>query len=326
MKALKHPLWTHIPGALLWVMMVVTFGRSWPLPDPAPVHFGGDGVPDRWGAQWEMPLIVLAVSLFAFAISIAVDEFWARQERRKRFNWASLIDEVFLGFLTATTLQYVEALESTPYQFRHSWTLTVGLVLIPVLGAVLLEILRPHRASPLTRVREDVSRLENEVATRRRSGQPWVHWESQNSRYVKWYLPIFGLGLLALGFTTWNDNRWAASAALVSGVVVLLGLSGGFRLTVTQSRIRLRAGFLGIPLLKLELKDVVDAALHDFSPLADFGGYGIRRNREMSAFFLQGDRGVKLTTARGKKYLIGSEHPDRLAAVLRAAISTSPSI
>ena len=79
-------------------------------------------------------------------------------------------------------------------------------------------------------------------------------------------------------------------------------ISGGFRLSVTETRVRLRAGSLGIPLLKLELKDVVDAAPHDFSPLADFGGYGIRRNREMSAFFLQGDRGVKLTTAKGKKY------------------------
>jgi hypothetical protein len=320
MKALKHPLWAHIPGALLWVMMAVTFWRSWPLPDPAPAHFGADGYPDRWGARWEIPLIVLVVSLVALAISITVDEFWARQERRKRFNWASPIDEVFLGFMTAMTIQYVEALETAPYLFRHSWELTGGLVLIPALGAVLLETMRPHRSSPLTEVREDVSRLEKEVASRQRAGQPWVYWESQNPRYVKWYLPIFGLGLVALGFTSWNDNRWAASGALAGGALVLLVISGGFRLSVSQTKFRLRAGYLGIPLLKLELKDVVDAASHDFSPLADFGGYGIRRNREMSAFFLQGDRGVKLITAEGKKYLIGSEHPDRLAAVLRAAI------
>jgi len=320
MKVLKHPLWTHIPGALLWVFMVVTFWRSWPLPDPAPAHFGGDGYPDRWGAQWEIPLIVLGVSLVVLGVSVAVDEFWARQERRKRFNWASTLDEVLLGLLTAMTIQYVEALETTPHLFRHSWALTGGFVLLPALGAVLLEIMRPHRPSPLAGVREDVSRLENEVASRKRSGQPWVYWESQNPRYVKWYIPIFGVGLLALGFTTWSDNRWAASAAFAAGALVLLLISGGFRLSVTETRVRLRAGFLGIPLLKLELKDVVDAAPHDFSPLADFGGYGIRRNREMSAFFLQGDRGVKLTTAKGKKYLIGSEHPDRLAAVLRAAI------
>ena len=177
MKALKHPLWTHIPGALLWVAMFVAFWRVWPLPDPAPAHFGSDGTPDRWGAQWEIPLIVLLVSLVAIAVSIAVDEFWARQEKRKRFNWASVIDEVFLGFLTAMTFQYVEALETTPHFFRHSWSLTGGLVLIAALGAVLLEIMRPHRSTTLTGVQEDVSQLETEVASRQRSGQPWVYWE-----------------------------------------------------------------------------------------------------------------------------------------------------
>jgi hypothetical protein len=264
-------------------------------------------------------VVVLVVALVAFAVSIAVDESWARQERRKRFNWASLFDEVVLGFLTAMTIQYVEVLETEPYVFHHSWPTTGGLVVIPTLGAVLLEVLRPHRSSALREDHEDVSRLENEVASRQRSGQPWAYWESQNPRYVKWYLPIFGVGLLALGLTSWNDNHWAASGALAGGLLVLL-ISGGFRLSVTQTQVRLRAGYLGIPLLNLELKDVVDAVVHEFSPLADFGGYGIRRNREMSAYFLQGDKGVKLTTKEGKNYLIGSAHPDRLAAVLRAAI------
>jgi hypothetical protein len=299
--------------------MVVAFWRARPLPDPAPAHFGGDGAPDRWGASWEVPLVVLVVSLIAFAVSIVVDEFWARQERRKRFNWASLFDEILLGFLTAMTIQYVAVLETEPYIFHHSWATTGGLVLIPALGAVLLEVLRPYRSSALKEDREDVSRLENEVASRRRSGQPWAYWESQNPRYVKLYLPIFGIGLLALGFTSWNDNHWAASGALAGGLLVLL-ISGGFRLSVNQTQVRLRAGYLGIPLLKLELKDVTDAVVHEFSPLADFGGYGIRRNREMSAYFLQGDKGVKLTTTKGRRYLIGSEHPDRLAAVLRSAI------
>lgn len=317
---LKHPLWTHVPGAFLLVALAVTFWRAWPLPDPAPVHFGGSGQPDRYGSPWEIPLIVLGVSLVAFAISIAVDEFWARQERQKRFNWASPFDEMILGFLTATSIQYAETLETTPYVFRHSWPLMGSLVLLPALAAVLLELQRPHHPSSLTTVREDASRLEHEVADRQRSGEAWAYWESQNPRYVKWYLPIFGLGLLALGVTSWNDNRWAASAALASGVVVLFVLSGGFRLSVTPERFQLRAGFLGIPLLKLHLPDIIEAKIHGFSPLADFGGYGIRRNREMSAFFLQGEEGVQLTTRQGKKYLIGSDHPDRLAAVLRAAI------
>jgi len=36
----------------------------------------------------------------------------------------------------------------------------------------------------------------------------------------------------------------------------------------------------------------------------------------MKAYFLKGDRGVKITTRAGKKYLIGSDHPERLAVVI----------
>jgi hypothetical protein len=316
---LKHPLWTHVPGALLLGVSAVAFWRAWPLPEPAPVHFGGSGHPDRWGSQWEIPFIVILVSFIALAISTAVDEFWARQERRKRFNWLSVADELFLGLMTATSIAYVETLETEPYVFHHSWALTGGFMVIAALCAVLLEVLRPFRPSARTLVQEDTKQLEQEVASRQKSGRSWFYWESQCPRYVKWYLPIFGVGLLALGITSWNDNRWASSGALAGGIVVLFLIGGGFRVSVTPRQLSLRAGLLRIPLLKLALQDITDAAVHTFSPLADFGGYGIRRNREMLAFFLQGNAGVKLTTVKGKKYLIGSEHPERLAAVIRGA-------
>jgi hypothetical protein len=38
----------------------------------------------------------------------------------------------------------------------------------------------------------------------------------------------------------------------------------------------------------------------------------------MKAYFLTGNMGVKLTLSDGKRYLIGSDHPERLAAVIKA--------
>ena len=75
-------------------------------------------------------------------------------------------------------------------------------------------------------------------------------------------------------------------------------------------------GLLGIRLLRMKTSDIASADLHNFSPLRDFGGYGIRFNKEMKAYFLNGERGVKITTRAGKKYLVGSDHPERLAAVI----------
>ncbi len=66
------------------------------------------------------------------------------------------------------------------------------------------------------------------------------------------------------------------------------------------------------------MDDIAAVEIHEFSLLKDFGGYGIRFNREMKAYYLHGTRGVKITVNGGKKYLIGSDRPEQLSTVIRA--------
>jgi hypothetical protein len=70
--------------------------------------------------------------------------------------------------------------------------------------------------------------------------------------------------------------------------------------------------------LRLKMTDITTVEKQEFSPLRDFGGYGIRMNRDTTAYFLSGNRGVRLTTVRGIKYLIGSNNADRLSEVIQA--------
>jgi hypothetical protein len=225
-----------------------------------------------------------------------------------------------VAFQTALTLQYLDAVARTPAVMEHSWTLSAVLAAIALAGGVVLEWLRPHRPSDETLLAEESPDLAREVRARQENGQPWAYWESQNPRYARWLLPAFGLGLLVLGYQSWGDSRLASVVAVAAGLLVLLVASGGFRVTVTPEGLRLRSGLVGIPLLRLPMKEIQAAEPHRFSPVADFGGWGIRRNREMLAFFLEGTTGVKVTTTKGKRYLIGTATPERLAGVIRAAL------
>jgi len=119
---LHHPLWTHAPAASLCALMVVAFWRAWPLPDPAPVHFGANGVPDRFGEPWEMLVVLSVVSMVAIGVSVAIDETWVRQERlRRRFNWFAAFDEIGIAFLAAVTLDYLAAVAVSPPVLHLSW-------------------------------------------------------------------------------------------------------------------------------------------------------------------------------------------------------------
>lgn len=61
----------------------------------------------------------------------------------------------------------------------------------------------------------------------------------------------------------------------------------------------------------------VETITHDIG--RDYGGYGIRSIRGGKAYVANGDRAVRLKLAGGEKLVLGSEHPDELAQLLRTA-------
>ena len=87
-----HPLWTHIPAILALLAGVAFTLRALPLPDPAPLHFTFGGQPDRYGSPWMSTIWQAGISILYIILSIVLDEAWARQEKRKTFNWVSLFD------------------------------------------------------------------------------------------------------------------------------------------------------------------------------------------------------------------------------------------
>jgi hypothetical protein len=142
---------------------------------------------------------------------------------------------------------------------------------------------------------------------------------SQNPVYSRVLAVVVPLLMVVVAATAWSEVPWLSVLIALIGIALAL-VYGGFRTMVTRDAVTVRMGLLGIRLLRLKREDIASAELHHFAPLKDFGGYGIRFNKEMKAYFLKGDRGVKITTRAGKKFLIGSDKPERLATVVNTLI------
>ena len=317
---LYHPLWTHSAAFVLLGVVAAVLWASLSVPGEFPVHWTWEGRPDRFGPAWELPMAFLFGSLLVLAISVAVDGLRARDAGGKRLSLLSLLDEMILGQFAAAALVHLGRIRGEP--FAGHWVIALGLYAVAVPVALLLEWRRPAPPSetpagtPLPR--GDEAALGREVAERQKAGQPWAYWESQNPGWTRWGMPVLIGGLLALAVREWHAQPWLV-VVIVPAVLLGLGACGGLRVRVTRTGLAVRAGYLGWPLLRLGHDQVASAEVHAFSPIRDFGGWGLRINREMKAFFLQGDRGVKLTTRDGRRYLVGSDHPERLAAVIQAA-------
>jgi len=314
---LHHPLWLHIPSVLAlaaftWVC------ASTPLPQRGPIHFALDGKADNWGSPLTVVVLVFALSVLFIGLAILICELWAREEQRKTFNPLSPIDDLVVGAMVAMGIEYLRLVADGGDTFPIPWLTVMVYAGTATIVAVVLEHLRPYRhfAHQLDRI--DTHHIHDEVEHRVGNGQPLFYWESQNPRWMTVILVLTSVAMFAGSLASLpSDERWVSILLLVIGTL-MLSLAGGIRTTVTRQEIAVRFGTPGFRVLHLKTSDVSDVELHEFSPLRDFGGYGIRQNREMKAYYLQGRKGVLLTTTEGKQHLLGSDSPDRLAAVVQA--------
>jgi hypothetical protein len=315
-----HPWWTHLPAIVLALVSVGLLASVASLPGPAPVHFGFHG-PDRWGSPLEVPFAFALACFVVFTVSFAIDGLWAQSERGgKRFNFFCILDELVMAFLLGATVSYVDWRHHPhgPPDPGHPLVWLAGIV--AVVAALVIELLRPVGPS-VERERVDTHAFVRELAARQAAGQRWVYWSEQAPLAVRLMvlLPI-GLVILVLVNPT-PRPMWLAIAVATAGAVLT---SGGFRTQVTPAGLELRAGSWGPRLVRLAGDEIVEAAVCEFHPLRQFGGWGIRLGSvddkgRVWGFFLEGNTGVLLRSRKGKRYLIGAADPERLLAVVNVA-------
>ena len=313
---LVHPLWTHLPSIAALIILVIFILTAGPLPAEAPVHFGFSGEPNRYSSPWEVFGITISLSALFILVSVFLDELWSRQEKAKSFNWLSLMDDIFVPLMAGLGLGYLAFLKSGNDSFSFPWVYALPMVSGAVILAVILDTLRPYHpyAAPLTK--EESPELKEEIAKNLRDNTSFVYWDYQNPLYVTLITVVLPLVMFLVAAITWFSQVWVGVVMLLVGIMLIIPY-GGQRTLVTRNHVVIRWGILGIRVLRLKIADITGVEIHEFQPLKDFGGYGIRINREMWAYYLRGNCGVKITRTEGKTVLIGSDQPETLFTVLQ---------
>ena len=317
-RRLTHPLWVHAPAIVMWAGFVVySLGRRSQWPARVPIQYGLDGVPTQVGSPWFVFGLAALLGAVFIALSVFLDELWARQEVVKRFNPMTFLDEVVVGLIIGLNVGILARGPEGGVLLGFPWAYVAGIAGSAVALAAVLEWLRPCGSRGRTARGKDDPGFRQAVQAAGERGAAVAYWDIQNPRYVS----VLSLGIPLLLWVVaglqWSTSMWA-SALLLAGGVFLASFYGGQRTRVDRAGGRIRYGLTGIRVLRSSLDNIVSAEVRSFSPLRDFGGYGIRRNRTTWGYFLRGDHGVGITTTSGRDILIGSDHPERLAAAVQA--------
>jgi len=322
--SISHPMWLHLPAVAALVVVVGMLVQAGPLPAQGPTHFGWNGQPDQYGSPAGAFAIFIGLSVGIILLSIWMDEAWARQEREKRFNYMTLLDEVFVSFMAGLAAAYLNLLQQSQPVFTFPVDETLAFAVPSIGAAVLLEKMRPSIPHEEAFTPPDTSALRREIDRRLRTGATVSYSDIQNPLYMNLLAVLVPAVLfISTALTIASQPLWTAAINIVLALL-LASLYGGMRTTVTRERVTVRFGTPGYPVLRFSPSDVVEAGLRPYLPLQEFGGYGIRRNSRMSGYFLKGGVGVQIATRQGRRLLIGSDHPERLAEVVRAVAGLAP--
>jgi len=152
-----------------------------------------------------------------------------------------------------------------------------------------------------------------------------VHEESQPLPGWAWIALIAcalpGLGIaVAMIAGQIPSARWDLAIVLVVDAILLLMLTffmAGVRVRVYDDEIVARLGSWPWP-FRVALPDLLWCRATTYSPLRDFGGWGMRFGKGIRALNGRGNRGVVLAVADGRRMLLGSDDPERLTDALGA--------
>ena len=153
-----------------------------------------------------------------------------------------------------------------------------------------------------------------------RDYSPWPTWAAA----VLWGSLLLSCLPLVLGVGDAGQTfRVAMVAALLGFGVVIRVLLGGVTVLVQETRVVVHLGTH--PIIKKTIPyaeiDAIDSVR--YSPLREFGGWGIRGGGRRQAWTARGDLAVVLTLTNGKQLYVGSDDPDGLERSLRDAMQAA---
>lgn len=150
-----------------------------------------------------------------------------------------------------------------------------------------------------------------------RERTPWPQWVN----VIFWGAMVACTYPLLAGWGTDTPfwQRFAATAAIVATFVVLGYLLGGTTVLVRRHELMVHLGSVPLIRKRIAFEDIAALECVRYSPLKDFGGWGVRGSGAKQAWTARGDQAVVLHLVSGPQLYIGSDHPHRLEDRIRTA-------
>lgn len=120
---------------------------------------------------------------------------------------------------------------------------------------------------------------------------------------------------------------WVAALCLCLGLglpLAIYSLMGQLRTRVLRNGLDLRWGFMEVIKKQIPFEEIEAAEAVTYSPLGDFGGWGIRvGGMKKKAWTVRGNRALLLRLKDGTRFYLGSDKPERILQWVSSELTRS---
>jgi len=137
---------------------------------------------------------------------------------------------------------------------------------------------------------------------------------------ILWGVVVLSCYPLLAGWDT--DLPFGARLSLVATIVgaaaATKAILGGLTVRVQETRLLLHLGSVPLVRKTVPFDEIESLESVVYSPIREFGGWGVRGFGKRRAWTARGNRAVRLVLTGGRELLVGSDHPHRLEERIRA--------
>lgn len=165
--------------------------------------------------------------------------------------------------------------------------------------------------------------MRTQINYEERSGWSWwVHLLIMTTFFAAVF-PLIEMGKGNVGGGADSMPVWAAALCLLLGFGIpffLYLLMGQLRTRVTTLGLDIRWGYSEIIKKRIPFEEIQEAEAVTYSPMGEFGGWGIRVGRNKKrAWNIRGNRAVLLHLRDGTRFYLGSDRPERILQWITSA-------
>jgi len=153
----------------------------------------------------------------------------------------------------------------------------------------------------------------------------------ERQRFRQWWMWILLLSTSALGWWALIQQvflgiEFGNNPASDLGVIILFFIIGlafpAFMASLTLETVIDTEGigyrFFPVQRMKrIELSDIASWQVRRYSPLGEYGGWGVRYGAGGKAYNVSGDMGLDIVFKDGRRFLIGTNRPEEMENVMR---------